>query len=184
MIGGNSMQCNECHKRPATLHLTKYENGKTLEVQVCEVCAKKLGYMNQQDDTYSLHDLLSGFFNMTSPQVDMQNNHLFEQMEETECPKCHLSFREFQKIGKFGCAECYETFRGKIDRLFRRVHSGNIKHYGKIPKRQGNDLHQRKQLAQYREELKLLIDEEAFEKAAVVRDKIKELERREEGDDT
>src|SRR5699024_10776541 len=85
--------------------LTKYENGKTLEVQVCEVCAKKLGYMNQQDDTYSLHDLLSGFFNMTSPQVDMQNNHLFEQMEETECPKCHLSFREFQKIGKFGCSD-------------------------------------------------------------------------------
>src|SRR5699024_5121263 len=111
MIGGNSMQCNECHKRPATLHLTKYENGKTLEVQVCEVCAKKLGYMNQQDDTDFLHDLLTGLVNMTSRQVRMQNNHLFEQIEETVFAKCHVSFREFQKIGKYGCAERYETFR-------------------------------------------------------------------------
>ena len=176
------MRCDECKKRPATLQLTQYVNGQKKEVPVCELCAKKLGYLSQQEETYSFQDLLSGLFNLGSSQIDLQGKHPFEQMEELECPKCHLTFREFQRIGKFGCAECYETFKGKLDTVFRRVHSGNTKHLGKIPKRKQSGLHQRKRLMQYRDELKQLINQEAFEEAAVVRDKIKEIESREAGD--
>jgi len=113
----------------------------------------------------------------------MQNQHLFKQEEEVHCTKCNLAFKDFQRIGKFGCAECYNTFITKLDSIFRKVHSGNTKHSGKIPKRKGGILHQKKELEELRKELQHLIEREEFEQAAIVRDKIKRLEIIEDGKD-
>ena len=30
------------------------------------------------------------------------------------CPKCQLSWDEFRKTGKVGCAECYKSFQPEI----------------------------------------------------------------------
>ncbi|GAB3069379.1 UvrB/UvrC motif-containing protein [Virgibacillus ainsalahensis] len=169
------MECQECQKRPATLHLTKVVNGSKTTVHVCGVCAKEKGYMSSPDETYSLHNLLADFFNFDSALVDNQQNNTFKQGKELQCPQCEMTFSEFQRVGKFGCASCYDTFASKLDPIFRRVHSGNTQHSGKIPKRQGGDLKKKKQLASYKEELQGLIEEEAFEEAAKVRDKIKAL---------
>ncbi|HLR79814.1 MAG TPA: UvrB/UvrC motif-containing protein [Bacillota bacterium] len=169
------MKCQECHKREATLHFTQVIHGNKLEVHVCEVCAKKKGYMSSPEEAYTLHDLLTGLFNIDSPKVHNQEASL-NQVKGVRCPKCDLSFAEFKRIGKFGCATCYETFSDRIDPILRRVHSGNTKHIGKIPKRKGGNLHLKKKVEAYRSELDSLIQNEAFEKAAIVRDKIKELE--------
>lgn len=174
------MECNECKKRPATLHFTQIINGQKTEIQVCELCAKKKGYMNNSEESYSLHDLLTGLFNFSSSQIDLQNDDLFAQIEELECSKCKMTFNDFQRIGKFGCANCYDVFKVKLDSIFRRVHSGNTKHHGKIPKRKGGKLHTKKELEIYRIELQQLIEQEEFEQAAIVRDKIRKLEHKKE----
>lgn len=176
------MKCGECQKRPATLYFTQLINGNKSEIQVCELCAKEKGYMHNADDAYSLHELLTGLFNIGSSAIDLQKEKLFNQMEELECSKCHLTFHEFQRIGKFGCATCYHSFKVKLDSIFRSVHSGNTKHHGKIPKRKGNNLHAKKELENYRIELQRLIEHEEFEQAAVVRDQIRKLESAKEGD--
>lgn len=176
------MECNECKKRPATLHFTQIINGNKTEVKVCELCAKKKGYMNSTEEAYSLHDLLTGLFNFNSSQVDLQNDNLFSQVDELECSKCNMTFTDFQRIGKFGCANCYDAFKTKLDSVFRRVHSGNTKHSGKIPKRKGGNLHTKKELENYRAELQRLIEQEEFEQAAIVRDEIRKLEEKKEGD--
>lgn len=176
------MKCNECEKYPATLHFTQYINGQKEEIHVCELCAKKKGYQFQQDESYSLHDLLSTLFHISTPDLDRQSKQLFQQKESLECSKCHLTFEGFQRIGKFGCAKCYETFEIKLPQVFRRVHSGNTKHVGKIPVRKGGSLHMKKELTYYREKLNHLIEEEAFEDAAIVRDEIRRLESLKEGD--
>lgn len=116
------MQCSECNKRPATLHLTQIINGKKTEIQVCELCAQKKGYMNNNEEAYSLHDLLSGLFNFGPSQLELQGDHFFNQIEDLECSKCHMSFQEFQRIGKFGCSTCYETFKSKLDSKIGRAH--------------------------------------------------------------
>ncbi|MGM8212729.1 UvrB/UvrC motif-containing protein [Virgibacillus sp. W0430] len=183
------MECQECHKRPASLHFTQVINGSKTEVHVCEVCAKKKGYMTYPEEGYSLHHLLSGLFNFESPSLDSHPHAPFQQTQELQCPKCNLTLSEFQRAGKFGCATCYDAFSEKLDPIFRRVHSGNTKHYGKIPRRKGGSLHTKKQLEAYRKKLQQLIEKEAFEEAATVRDKIKQLEqksnddRKEAGDD-
>ncbi|HLR72497.1 MAG TPA: UvrB/UvrC motif-containing protein [Pseudogracilibacillus sp.] len=176
------MKCSECKERPATLHFTQIINGKKTEVQVCEICATKKGYMNYTEETYSLHDLLTGLFNIGSSQIELQNDNIFQQIEELQCSKCNITFNDFQRVGKFGCAHCYKSFKSKLDSIFRRVHSGNTKHQGKIPKRKGSHLHAKKEIELFRKRLQQLVEEEEFEKAAVVRDQIKKLEAKSEGD--
>lgn len=170
------MKCEKCHNHPATLHLTQIVNGQKKEIQVCEKCAKQQGYLSYPGEGYSLHDLLTGLFSIDSNKLQVKETDPFHQKEEVQCSKCKLTFDDFQRIGKFGCANCYTAFSDKLDHIFRRVHSGNMKHVGKIPKRIGGNLHAKKELKMYREKLQQHIEREEFEKAAEVRDLIKELE--------
>lgn len=169
------MECQECQQRPATLYFRQVINGKKTEIHVCEVCAQEKGYVTYPEEGYSLHHLLKGLFNVESPKVDSQQNHSMQTKAELQCPQCELTFSEFKRSGKFGCATCYDTFSSHLNSVLRRVHSGNTKHNGKIPKREGGNLHLKQQIKQYQEYLLQLIEEEAFEEAAKVRDHIKAL---------
>lgn len=163
----------------ATLHFTQIVNGQKTEVNICEECAQKKGYLSQSDEAFSLHELLTGLFNVSSQskKMDFNKERLMEPMTSLKCSKCDLSFSEFQRMGKFGCAHCYDAFKARLNSVIRRVHSGNDRHNGKIPKRKGGKLHLQKELTMYREYLKQLIETEKFEEAAVIRDRIKELEK-------
>jgi len=168
------MECQECHKREATLHFAQTVNGNKKEMHLCEQCAREKGYLSSQEDGYSLHDLLFGLFNF---ETKSQKTEPVGKTEACECPKCGMSFVKFKRFGKFGCAECYNTFSTELDPVFRRVHSGNTRHQGKIPKRKGGSLHIKKQIVESKSKLQKLIHEEAFEEAAKVRDEIRQLEK-------
>lgn len=171
------MKCQECQEREATLHLRQVINGQKKEIHVCEVCAREKGYKMYPDEGYSLHHLLSGLFNYDSQYKSEQQKTPFNANTELQCPQCKLTFSEFKRVGKFGCRQCYETFSEKLEPIFRRVHSGNSIHQGRIPKRKGGDMHIKKKLESYRLELKDLVEKEEFEEAANVRDIIKEMEK-------
>ncbi|MDC3414672.1 UvrB/UvrC motif-containing protein [Aquibacillus sp. 3ASR75-11] len=173
------MECQECHERPAALHFTQVVNGDKTEVHVCEHCAKEKGYMSYGEEGYSLHHLLSGLFNFEPSPFGKSTSTSNEKISEQglKCPKCGMTYKDFTRVGKFGCSECYQAFSDRLNPIFRRVHSGNTKHDGKIPKRIGSNLHQKKELEQYRIKLQQLIEQEAFEQAAKVRDQIKKLEK-------
>lgn len=172
-----SMKCEECHERPATLHLTKVINENKTEIHVCERCAKEKGYISHDEYAYSIHDLLSGLFNFDSS-FSKQQSHSQEENGALKCPKCGMTYHQFTQLGKFGCASCYYTFTDNLNPIFRRVHSGNTTHDGKIPKRRGTDLKQKRLIQGCKEKLQQLIQTEAFEEAAKMRDKIKELEKK------
>ncbi|MDX8047402.1 UvrB/UvrC motif-containing protein [Gracilibacillus sp. S3-1-1] len=178
------MDCQECKQNPATVHFTQVINGEKTEVRVCQQCAKEKGYVPQDDDVYSLHHLLSGLFN---PKTAV--HHPSPQTEEDlKCHHCGMTYQQFTKIGKFGCASCYETFSDHLNPLFRKVHSGNTVHEGRAPKRRGSDVYSRKKLRDLKVKLQEAIADEAFEHAAEIRDEIKlveqELHHDEERDDT
>ncbi|MBO8157436.1 MAG: UvrB/UvrC motif-containing protein [Bacillaceae bacterium] len=173
------MECQECHQRPASVHFTQVINGNKTEVHLCEQCAQEKGYMMDQfDGNFSIGNLLSGLFNFdSSPLTSGGHSSPFTTVEGLKCEKCGLTYGEFTKTGKFGCAHCYQTFDDRIDPILRRVHSGNTRHSGKIPKRIGGNLHLQRELERYKEELQELIQKEEFEKAAMIRDKIRSLEK-------
>lgn len=171
------MECQECHQRQATVHLTQVVNGKKTEIHVCEQCAKQNGYMSYGEENFKLNDLLTGLFHSEGPSpFSSQKSQSYAQAAQLKCPTCGLTYQEFARIGKFGCAECYQTFDDRINPILRRVHSGNTTHDGKIPKREGGNLHVRKEIDEYKVQLKQLIEQEEFEEAANFRDKIRDLE--------
>jgi len=88
-----------------------------------------------------------------------------------------MTFPQFLKVGRFGCSHCYEAFKEQLKPVLRRLHSGNWTHNGKIPKRIGGGIHLRKQIEELKSILKDSINNEEFEKAAEIRDEIRNLEK-------
>jgi len=166
------MYCEECEKRPAVVHVTKIVNGQKIEKHLCEQCAKK-----QQDQIGFTFLPDFSFSNFISSMLDMDSFSTFGNIktEEIVCDKCGLTYSQFAKIGRLGCDKCYGIYGNKLDHLLKRIH-GNTKHNGKIPKRSGEDLRFKMELQNARLELQKAVVEEEFERAAILRDKIKELE--------
>ncbi|UOE94221.1 UvrB/UvrC motif-containing protein [Alkalihalobacillus sp. LMS39] len=166
------MKCQECNERPASLHFTKIVNGEKTEFHICEQCAKEKGEYNPNSNSFSIHQLLSGLLNFEHAVQDTNKRVAKPEM----CPKCNMSYEQFVRLGRFGCAHCYETFKPKLEPVLKRVHGGNHTHGGKIPKRIGGSIEIRKKIAELKEELKEQVAKEEFENAALIRDKIRSLE--------
>lgn len=167
------MHCQECGKRPATLHFTKIVNGEKTEFHICEACAREKGELIPgTPGGFSIHSLLSGLLDFT-PGSHAQGN---KAPENLRCEECGLTYTQFSKIGRFGCSSCYKYFNNRLDPLFKRVH-GNTVHVGKVPKRVGSHIQIKRKLDDLRKELQYRIHQEEFEEAAALRDQIRELEK-------
>jgi protein arginine kinase activator len=173
------MICQECNQRPATLHFTNFSNGEKTEMHLCEKCAQEKGemFMMNNGPGFAINSLLAGLLSM-EPAFPEQKKEAFQTEQVLQCPQCSMTFPQFVKVGRFGCATCYDAFREQLTPIIRRLHSGNFMHNGKIPKRIGGDLHLRKTIDDLKLSLKNLILQEEFEKAAETRDQIRELERK------
>jgi len=161
------MLCQHCQQREAIVHLSITENEKTREVYLCESCAKKnqeIGFVFHPAIVPEFLKALLGF-----------NPSLIEQPSEIICPKCGITFSRITQVGKLGCSTCYKTFETQLEPLLRRVHGGG-QNMGKVPARRGSAIKSRMELRNLKEKLQLLIQQEAFEEAAVVRDEIRLLE--------
>mgnify|MGYP001291510879 CR=1 FL=1 len=93
------------------------------------------------------------------------------------CPRCQCSLKEFERSGKVGCLECYETFSGYIQKLVARIQKGPV-HFGKIPSGKLTQASLRKRIKLLKDELQGLIKAERFEEAAQLRDYIHAIEKR------
>jgi protein arginine kinase activator len=173
------MICQECNQRPAALHFTKIVNGEKTEVHLCEKCAQEKGevFVFNGGSGFSFNHLLAGLLNMDSS-IQKPEQNPFHQDEILQCNDCGMTFPQFIKVGRFGCAHCYESFHNQLKPVLKRLHSGNWTHTGKIPKRIGGGIHLRKQIDELKAKLKDFISHEEFEKAAVVRDEIRTLEKK------
>lgn len=178
------MICQECHERPATFHFTKIINGEKTEVHICDKCAqeKSDAFMFNMHSGFSFNHLLSGLLNMESA-LSPKGQNVFQNNQVLQCDRCKMTFREFMNTGKFGCSHCYKTFYHQITPILRRVHGGNTTHGGKVPKRVGGSIHLRKRLKMLREKLQELVAKEEFERAAQVRDEIRSIEAKLNGQD-
>jgi len=164
------MLCQQCQKKVANVHFTQIINGKKIEMYLCKQCANEKGQFGFSPQL-NLGDFLWGIpafsANTGFPQV--------KQPEQVRCNVCGMSFEDFRKTGKLGCANCYKVFRDNLSPILRRIH-GSIEHTGKIPGKVSKCLKTTNELESLKTELAAAIEKEEYEKAAVLRDKIKELE--------
>ncbi|MCF6465845.1 UvrB/UvrC motif-containing protein [Clostridium sp. Cult2] len=162
------MLCQVCNKNNATVHYTKIINGQIEELHMCDECAMNNNEF-EFDTTFSFHKLLTGLID------SIQGEPTKKEVEEFTCPYCNLSYAEFRQTGKFGCSQCYDTFKSNLIPLFRGIH-GHNKHVGKVPKRTNKTLAKKREIDRLRTEMDILVSKEAFEEAAILRDKIKKIE--------
>ena len=160
------MICEKCGKNNATTNIKTIINGVLCEKNLCSECAVSEGYGNIGKN--SLTQLLASMF---GDALSIDNN-----SKTKRCPCCNSSFSDIAEKGLAGCAKCYETFYEEILPYLKRVH-GSTKHTGKIPNRAPLAVTQTEDiLGSLRMELNRLVNEENFEQAAIIRDKIRELE--------
>jgi protein arginine kinase activator len=166
------MLCQECQKRPATVHLTEIINDEQSVLHMCEECAREKGEFHfDAKPPFSIHNLLTGLMNMDS----QHPGQVVGYATKVQCEKCGLTYAQFGQIGRFGCSHCYPTFGERLMPLMRRIH-GSTQHVGKVPARAGCTVKIRRSIEEMRAELQLLIGREEFEQAATLRDKIRKLE--------
>ena len=158
------MMCEKCGKYKATTHIRTIINGVVHEQKLCSYCA------NEEGLNLSHQNSLSGMLASMLGEFSVVNTKTAKK-----CPICSSTFENIAESGKAGCSECYKTFKTELLPYLKRVH-GSTKHIGKKP----NDVTEIKfsdeTVLQLKEELASLVAEENYEQAAVVRDKIRELE--------
>ncbi len=173
------MLCENCGQRPATVHIVKQVNNQREERHLCDQCAREHGQGAVEGafgfPNFSLQQLLSSLLESDTWGVVTPSPR--PTGSESRCPSCGMTFRRFKEHGFMGCGQCYDTFDGELTPLLRRV-QGSDQHQGKAPKRTGGVLRLRKELVQLKNDLQRAVAHEEFEKAAQIRDRIKELEQR------
>lgn len=157
------MLCEKCEKNHATTHIKTVVNGVVREYNLCENCAKAFSYSGN-----TLTGMLASMFG------DITN--LSSTVKQKQCPVCKSSFADIAKSGKAGCTECYKTFYSELLPYLKRVH-GSTKHAGKIPNNAPLVVKPKTETVEdLRGKLAKLVAEENYEQAAIIRDKIKEME--------
>ena len=125
--------------------------------------------------------LIQGFLNaiqnIPSPQTGTGGFTSKPQAPNVPCPVCGLNFEEFKSGDglRLGCAECYQAFAEPVEVYLKTLQS-STRHEGKIPKRSGVKLRQKRDVTRLRDALKKAVEAENFEEAAKLRDQIREME--------
>jgi protein arginine kinase activator len=99
-----------------------------------------------------------------------------QQMADLKCPTCGLTFVEFRNAGLLGCPGDYDAFEAALVPLIERAHENASHHIGKVPRRLAVPRSTESDLIRLRRQLTKAVDDEQYEEAAKLRDRIRILE--------
>ena len=174
------MLCNKCQKKEATCFIEKNINGKVTKLALCRDCAEK-----SDEFKFDPFDGLNMFNNFFGIPVKTLNN----GVSEKRCTLCASTFEDLVNSGKVGCAECYKVFADELAPTIKRIHGART-HIGRRPRAVTPDSNsdntenavedskddEKKILKQLKRDLSDAVKREEYEKAAELRDKIKNIE--------
>ena len=161
------MLCENCRENDAVVNLTTINNNVVTQQHLCEKCAAAKGVETTVSTPKTpLHDFLMAVQQQMGASVT----------DAVRCTFCSLSLREFRQTGRLGCAHCYGAFESSLRDLLRRVH-GASRHVGSRYEAPEPDLLSRAStLTELRDRLRRAVEQEQFELAADLRDRIRVLE--------
>jgi len=134
------------------------------KVNLCEGCSKEKGV---NDPTgFALADLLLGLGAAQEIEKNPAGN---------RCPVCGFSQADFKKTGRLGCSACYDAFAEGLSGMLKNMHRGSV-HTGKVPAKLRVGRLRNREMAELQTSLQKAIQEEQFEEAAALRDRIRKLE--------
>ncbi|OPZ65216.1 MAG: UvrB/uvrC motif protein [Firmicutes bacterium ADurb.Bin506] len=171
------MLCQSCNERQANVHVTQVVNGARTELHLCQQCAEKRGELQVlAGPKFAFSNLVAGLLQSGGAAVYPVG---IPGGVRRRCATCETDYADFTNSGFLGCSDCYAQFEPMLRPIIAQVH-GHTRHTGKAPVRSGNAFRFRRELETLRADLKRLISLEEYEQAAKVRDRIRELETRQQ----
>lgn len=150
------MKCDKCGKNIANTHIRSVINGRVTNLNLCSDCAAING----------IGGLGASLFGEAK---------LNSETGDKTCSSCGTKLLEIIESGFIGCADCYKIFNKELSGAIRRLH-GRTNYRGKIPQTSAPRLDSSSIISKLRKEMSKAVETENFERAAELRDKIKEIE--------
>jgi protein arginine kinase activator len=161
--------CGECGEREAVVTLTQVVEGTVRTVGLCERCAADKGIQTTAALEQSpLGGFLSALWKSEGALAEAET-------PGERCSGCGATFADFRESGRLGCAECWQTFEPALRHLVRRYHGSTVHHGRRHAAPGGAEGRGRDLIEGLREQLRLAVAAENFERAAELRDRLKEL---------
>jgi len=157
-------ECDKCGK-PATVHLTEIVDGQKTEKHLCEDCAAEEGITVKA--SLPISQLLEDFILQSAGR---------DESQELACEVCGLTYAEFRERGVLGCPNDYDAFAPALGPMIERAQGGASQHIGKVPRGAASTQKKHNAILRLRSELHSAVAAEDYERAAALRDRIKEME--------
>ncbi len=149
------MNCDSCGRTDPIYHYTVFRDNRVVEVHICDECKQKQGmyqlHHDDDSDDEGTENLLDSLIH--TRKEDEQG------VYERRCEKCGTTYREVVSENLLGCANCYRVFADTLEEDGRPDSDSQVR-YLKTLKRELNEA----------------VRMELFEKAAEIRDKLREFE--------
>ena len=158
------MLCEKCGKNNATVMYTQIINGHKESLNICSACAGK-------ESIFDNFGSLLSFSPYSMPATQ-------------SCPTCKTTLAEFTRAGRMGCGQCYEVFRSQAAAMLKKIHGTSThteisKDDSALKKASENPVSEKEptELEKLKMSLAEAISSENFEQAAILRDKIRAMEK-------
>jgi protein arginine kinase activator len=170
------MYCQICKKNIATVHYTEIDVDYKVrkETHMCEACAQSHGVQGPGGPGVAAASVSP--FQMIEKILKPSLPETLKSLLETTCEACGMTYPEFRSGGRLGCAKDYEVFLDGIKSVLEQVQGGCGPHTGKVPQRAGKLIQLRSRHAELTGELDEAVAVENYERAAELRDALKQVE--------
>lgn len=160
------------------MQLTQIMNGEVTELILCESCARKKGLFDPQSLSFAeqffpeefkkkVEDLVKELADGNMLPGGVAESATAEADSLTRCPVCDFSLETYRRTGRLGCPDCYSVFARELSDIPAAPVTGETDHTpAESPALT---------LKKMEQELQEAIEKEDYEKAAQLRDRIREL---------
>lgn len=165
------MICQICGKHNASMLVRQIIDGKTKELHLCRACAKK-HHLDSEDEEMPIS--LKAIFDGLLPQLaDKEESN--ESTRPVVCPNCGMSLSRVKAKKILGCPHCFFYFRDTVVKLMQET-SEEVFYAGNLSSQPETFSGTAVSLQHLEAELQKAVENEEYELAAYLRDKIKERE--------
>ena len=178
----NPPVCESCKAREATILFRHIRGNEKRTLRLCSPCVSQRAREFEGESPQKAAASAAGPESKQdiTPQkpagktINVVVGHLSlsEPADQVGCGECGMTYKEFRKLGRLGCSRCYSAFAPQLEQLFKRIH-GATRHEGKGPQPSAGSGDERQKL---KEALQKAVAQEAYERAAAIRDRIAQLE--------
>lgn len=165
-----------------TISITEVaKDGTWQSLNVCENCENcELKDVKFLEKPKNMNNPLEKFFIAFAEEFSKSIKKSRENsLSKSACPICEYTLLDIKKVGRLGCSVCYEHFRKELEPVLMVSH-GSLVHVGKIPKFKGmldnENISKENKIKFLKEELKIAVEKEDYERAKIIKDQIDVLD--------